>query len=282
MNDKNNNNNNLKKHLAGIFSRAAPTYGRVGFSFFHHFGKQLVEFTDIPKKAKILDVASGRGAILFPALKKVGPQGSVIGIDLAEGMIEKTTEEIIKSDFSNANMMLMDAENLKFQDNTFDIALYGFCIFFFPQYEIALNEAYRVLKPYGRIGLSTFYRNPYYEIKWLDDLIEKYLPKDKEKNKQEEAPEGPEFDTIEGMQKILIKAGYKDVDNKIEEKEFICKNAEELWKFLWSTGYREAMERINSENLEKLKEELTKNFHKYSLEDGLHCKFKVLFTLGSK
>ena len=276
------NDNNIKKHIAGIFTRAAPTYDQVGFRIFHHFGKKLVELTEIPKEGKVLDVASGRGSLLFPTLKKVGPQGSVIGIDLAEGMVLKTTEEIIMSGFSNAKIMQMDAENLKFQDNTFDITLYGFCIFFFPQYEIALNESYRVLKPYGQIGLSTFCKNAFNEIKWVDDLLEKYIPKEKENDKQEEEPEGSEFDTIEGMQKILIKAGYKDVHNKIEEKEFICENAEELWKFNWSTGYRTLMEKISSENLDEVKDELTKNFSKYSAKDGLHINLKVLFTFGRK
>jgi len=276
------NDNNIKKHIAGIFTRSAPTYGKVGFSFFSHFGKKLVKLSEIPEKAKVLDVASGRGASLFPALKKVGPQGSVIGIDLAEGMVQKTNEEIIKSGFSNAKMIQMDAENLKFPDNNFDIALYGFCIFFFPQYKIALNESYRVLKPNGQIGLSTFCRDTFSEFKWLDDLIEKYIIKNNEKNKQAEEPEDFEFGSIESMQEILTKAGYNDVHNKIEEKEFICENAEEYWKDLWSTGYRGAMERISPENLEKFKAELTKNFLKYSSEDGLHLNLRVLFTLGRK
>ncbi|MEE9378150.1 MAG: class I SAM-dependent methyltransferase [Candidatus Lokiarchaeia archaeon] len=280
MNDK-----NIKNHMAGIFTRAAPTYDQVGFRYFNPFGKRLVELIEIPKKAKVLNVASGRGALLFPTLKKVGSQGSVIGIDLAEGMVQKTTEEIIKSGFSNAKMIQMDAENLKFQDNTFDIALYGLCIFLFPQYEIALKESYRVLKPYGQIGLSTFYRNAFNGINWVFDLMEKYSPKNKEKDKQEEEPEVSmfsEFETIEGMQKILIKAGYKDIHNKIEEKELTCENAEELWKDLWSTGFRGAMERISSENLEKFKEELTQTFPKYSFDDGLHWTIKVLFTFGRK
>ncbi|GAH02223.1 unnamed protein product [marine sediment metagenome] len=207
------NNNSFKKEIAGIFTRAAPTYDQVGFRFFYYFGKRLVELMKIPKNSKVLDVASGKGALLFPASKKVGPQGSVIGIDLAEGMVQKTTEKIVKSGFSNAKMIEMDAENLKFHDDTFDITLYGFCIFFFPQYKIALNESYRVLKPYGRIGLSTFCKNAFNNIKWIDDLIEKYLPKNKEKDKEEE-PEDSDFKTIEGMQKILIKAGYKDVHKR--------------------------------------------------------------------
>ena len=114
------NEKNTKKHIAGVFTRAAPTYGQVGFKFFYHFGKRIVELIEIPKNAKVLDVASGRGALLFPAIKKVGPQGSVIGIDFAEGMVKKTTEEIKKHDFTNAKMIQMDAENLEFKDNSFD------------------------------------------------------------------------------------------------------------------------------------------------------------------
>ena len=100
------------------------TNGEVGFRFFDYFGEKLVELTKIPEKAKVLDVASGRGASLFPSSKKVGNNGSVIGIDISEGMVQKTTEEIIKRGISNIKMMQMDAENLKFQNHTMQFSDY--------------------------------------------------------------------------------------------------------------------------------------------------------------
>jgi ubiquinone/menaquinone biosynthesis C-methylase UbiE len=273
----------IKRNISGIFSRAASTYDQVGFRFFYYFGKRIVELMDIQKNDKILDVASGRGAILFPAVNKVGPHGSVIGIDIAEGMVQKTTEEIKKYEYSNAKMLQMDAENLEFQDNSFDIILYGLCIFFFPQYEIALNESFRVLKPNGRIGISTFCRTTYEVNVWIYELVEQYLPKNKrEKQHEEEDNDYSIFETIEGMQKVLTKAGYKEIYNKVEEKNFVCPNAEELWKFLWSAGYRRALEQIDSENLEKLKDEILTNFQKYKGQDGLNWNIKVLFTFGRK
>ncbi len=84
------------------------------------------------------------------------------------------------------------------------------------------------------------------------------------------------------MQKILTKAGYKGIYNNIEEKNFVCEDAEELWKFLWSAGYRRALEKINPEDLEKLKEELITNFHKFKGKNGLNWNIKVLFTFGRK
>lgn len=284
MNDK--NNFDQKKYFSGIFSRAASTYSLI--DLFTFFGKGLVELVGIPENVKVLDIAAGRGASLFPTINEVGPQGSVIGIDIADEMVKETNNDIAKRGFSNAKMIKMDAENLKFEDNTFDVVLCGFCIFFFPHYEIALNEAYRVLKPDGRIGFSTFSRGGY-SAKWQAALLMKYLGMEHMKKedimnllKIAKDSQKPEFTTAKGMQKILTEAGFKDIYSKIEEKEFIYKNAEEWWKSLWATGARGFMEKISSDNLVKLKEETFENFDKYSFEDGLHQTDKVLFTSGIK
>ncbi|MFW9829692.1 MAG: class I SAM-dependent methyltransferase [Candidatus Thorarchaeota archaeon] len=276
------NEDNIKKQIAGIFNRAAPTYDQVGFRFFQYFGEQLVDLIDIPKKGNVLDVASGRGAILFPAQKKVGSQGSVIGIDLSEDMVRLTTQEINKRGFLNIKMTQMDAEKLKFPDSMFDVVFCGLSIFFFPQYQKAINESYRVLKPNGKIGVSTFCKSTYDSTIWIYDLIRKYLPVNMEKEKQEEEIEEPGFETVEGMHRILSKAGYKDIYNKINERKFVCKTAEEFWEGLWSTARREELERISPENLVKFKEELTSNFHKKRNKNGLDWNIKVLFTFGRK
>ena len=75
-----------KQHIGGIFGRAALTYDQVGPPFFPHFGKRLVDIAKISPGSKVLDVATGRGALLFPAAEAVGQYGQVVGIDLAETM----------------------------------------------------------------------------------------------------------------------------------------------------------------------------------------------------
>jgi len=64
-----------KHEVAGIFGRAAPTYDRVGPRFFSHFGRRLVTLAQIPGGAKVLDVATGRGAVLFPRLTSLDHKG---------------------------------------------------------------------------------------------------------------------------------------------------------------------------------------------------------------
>jgi hypothetical protein len=62
-----------KQKVSGVFSQVAVTYDRVGPRVFSHFGRRLVALAQIPSGAYVLDVATGRGAVLFPAAKCVGP-----------------------------------------------------------------------------------------------------------------------------------------------------------------------------------------------------------------
>lgn len=55
-----------KQQVSGLFDRVANTFDHVGPRFFSHFGRRLVELARIPSGAHVLDVATGRGAALFP------------------------------------------------------------------------------------------------------------------------------------------------------------------------------------------------------------------------
>ena len=71
-----------KEIVGGAFSAAADTYDQV-VGFFAPFGRALVAAADPDRGARVLDIACGRGAFLYPALDAVGPDGSVLGIELA-------------------------------------------------------------------------------------------------------------------------------------------------------------------------------------------------------
>src|SRR6266545_7311439 len=70
---------------AGVFERAAPILGRVGPTLFSHYGRRLVQVAGLQPRGRVLDVAAGAGAVLLPAAERVGPDGHVVGVDLAAG-----------------------------------------------------------------------------------------------------------------------------------------------------------------------------------------------------
>src|SRR5512143_551867 len=109
-----------KQKIAGLFNRAAPTYDRRGPQFFSHIGERLVDLAQIPGGARVLDIATGKGANLFPAAKVIGSEGKAIGIDFSEAMVQETTQEILRLQIINAEVHAMDAEELIYESDAFD------------------------------------------------------------------------------------------------------------------------------------------------------------------
>jgi ubiquinone/menaquinone biosynthesis C-methylase UbiE len=70
-----------------VFSKNAAIYDRVGPPVFSTYGRKLAEIEAIPTGATVLDVATGTGAVLFPAAEIAGPAARLVGIDFSEGMI---------------------------------------------------------------------------------------------------------------------------------------------------------------------------------------------------
>lgn len=280
MNDK---ERRVKDDVAGLFDRAAPTYGRIGPRFFTHFGRRLVELAQIPAESDVLDVATGRGAILFPAAKQVGPRGRILGIDLSAEMVHQTTAEIKNAGLKNAEIQQMDAEKLTFPDASFDCVLCGLSIFFFPQCQHALKEMYRVLRSGGRIGLTTFSKNSEH-FDWVKELFRSYqTAQGRQVSIKKEEASSLELGLPAGLEVALIDAGFDDIRVIEEEADFVYENEEVLWKSLWSHAGRSYLEKMEPSALERVKLDVAQRVQVFKGPDGI-CPppFRVLFTLANK
>lgn len=277
----------IKQEVTGIFSRAAPIYDRVGPRFFSHFGHRLVELAQIPSGAQVLDVATGKGAILFPAVEVVGLRGHVTGIDLSEGMVQETAKEIRRLKLENVEVCQMDAEYLQFPDASFDCVLCGFAIFFFPQLDHALSEMRRVLKPNGRIAITTWDRLLDEQWKWFDDLVKAHLPPEAETKQTSESQSPPPIlDTPEGLEKIMKTTGFTDVQVVSETADIIYTSEQEWWTALWSHGIRESLEKVEeatgSDGFDRFRTAVFERIQTIRQTDGIHQLFPALFTLATK
>jgi ubiquinone/menaquinone biosynthesis C-methylase UbiE len=277
-----------KQKVSGTFSQVAVTYDRVGPRFFSHFGRRLVALAQIPSGAHVLDAATGRGAVLFPAAACVGPRGHVVGIDLAEAMVSETAQELTSLGVPNAEVRHMDAEDLQFPDAVFDCVLCGFAIFFFAQPYRTLSEFRRVLKPDGRIGMTTFDESFYAQWEWFDELVDAYLPPPPEVNQppQSPSPPQPEFDKPEGLEALMTATGFTRIQVTLEAREFVYADEEEFWSKQWSLGSRAKLEKIEEargpEGLLRLQADVFEGLQALKQADGIHQLFPVLFTLASR
>ncbi|WP_328938532.1 methyltransferase domain-containing protein [Streptomyces tauricus] len=144
-----------KSEVAAAFNSAAASYDRLGVEFFTPMGRRLVERAAPGEGARVLDVGCGRGACVFPAAERVGPTGRVVGIDVAEAMIEEAAKEAALRNADTVELRVMDGEHPDFEPRSFDVVLGSYSVIFLPDAPAALARYAPLLSPGGRLAFTS-------------------------------------------------------------------------------------------------------------------------------
>jgi SAM-dependent methyltransferase len=160
----------------------------------------------------VVDLGSGGGFDCFLAAKQVGESGKVIGVDMTPDMISKARMNAEKINADTVEFRLGEIEHLPVADNTADIIMSNCVINLSPDKQSVYNDAFRVLKPGGRLAIS-------------DVVATATLPDEIQQDLALLSACVGGAATIDDTESMLKEAGFQDIEiiPKDESRELISK-----------------------------------------------------------
>jgi arsenite methyltransferase len=152
----------------------------------------------------VLDLGAGGGFDCFLAAKQVGNTGRVIGVDMTPDMVSKARKNAAKIEATNVEFRLGEIEHLPLHDGSVDVILSNCVINLSPDKAAVLSEAFRVLRPGGRLAIS-------------DVLATQSIPDALAKDFQAYTGCVAGAVTVQAMKELLTTAGFEDVRIQVNE-----------------------------------------------------------------
>ena len=257
-----------KAQTQAIFNRLAADYDVAGPGCFVWYGRRLVEEAGVRSGDRVLDVATGRGAVLVPAAERVGPGGSVTGIDLSEEMVRIASAEAARLG-GNVQVQQMDAERLDFPNAAFDHVLCGFGIMFFPNLDRALGEFQRVLKPGGRVAVSTWQISQAHDLGVVLNALD-----------LGRLDEPGWISDPAQLTNVLARAGFTDLHVHPDAHVFHYDGIDQYWQNARGTGLRRWLDTLDPQQTEQVRAAFAQRVQSQTQPDGLHLSATALLATG--
>ena len=238
-----------KVRAATTYNAAADNYADKALGFWDHYGQRTVDRMNIDPGASILDVCSGAGASALPAGRCVLPGGHVLGIDLAESLLEIARERCRRESLDNVEFRAGDIEAQHLPSASFDGVICVFGIFFLPDMARALTKLWDCVRPGGQLAITTWgprFLEPANTAFWdsiraeRPELHKGFNPWDK-------------ITRPEALRALMSEAGISDCEIVAEKGRHTIRSAEDWWKIVLGTGYRGTIEQLDDETRERVR-----------------------------
>jgi arsenite methyltransferase len=234
----------------------------------------LVELVPLQKGQSILDIATGTGIVAIAAAEIVGDEGKVIGVDIADVLLDQARKKIEAAGLKNIELIEADAECLDFAENSFDAIFCSSAIVLFNDIPNVLRNWYRFLKPSGFVAFHAFL-----ETGMMTPEIIKACAKC-----GISLPNIHELlGTPEKCQKVLQQAGFEDI--KVESKQFgkylSLDEAKKWWNGTWLHPQNPLLQ-LSETQVDKINAEYVKEVEALATDEKVWQDMTIFFVIGRK
>jgi len=241
-----------KRKAENTYNSAADCFDAAPLAFWARYGRGTVERAALAPGARVLDVCCGTGASALPAAQAVGASGSVIAVDLAEDLLALGRAKARAAALQCLEFRRGDMTSLGFPDGSFDAVLCVFGIFFVPDMEAQVAELWRMVRPGGRLAITTWGPDiwaPAYAL-WQaavrrarPDLDAAFNPWDR-------------ITTPAAVRKLFADAGVPDADVAPEEGWQNLEGPEDFWTIALGSGLRWTIDQMGAAVAADVKQEI--------------------------
>jgi ubiquinone/menaquinone biosynthesis C-methylase UbiE len=243
----------------------------------------LVEEARIGTGQKVMDIGGGSGEPSLTISSIVGPTGSVMYTDPVAGMVEIAQAEAGRRGLTNIDFRQCSAQDLPFEDGTFDVAVSRLSAMFFVDPAAGVREALRVIIDDGYIAFVVWGQkdaNPFFSTAM--DVLDRFVevpPQDPD------APDAFRFAALGKLAGILEYAGAKEVTER--QLNFQLKapiSFEQFWQMRteMSETLREKMARLAPDQLPTVKQAVADAARKYFADGTMSFPARALLVSARK
>lgn len=214
-----------EKRVHQVFEKISNNYDKMNsvISFKRHIAwrRDVMKRMNVEKGAHALDVCTGTGDWAIALGFAAGPAGKIIGLDFSDNMLHVAREKKMRQNMKQLEFIHGNAMDLPFPDNSFDYVTIGFGLRNVADYETALREMYRVVKPGGKVvcletsqpKLFGFKQIYYFYFQFLMPMFGKILAKSRKEYAwlHESARHFPDKNQLTEM---FLQVGFKNVEVK--------------------------------------------------------------------
>ncbi len=266
------------EQIAQVFNLAAGDYDSPALRFFPFCADRLVARLNPAPGEKILDVATGTGAVALGLAQAVGPTGRVTGIDLAEAMLERLARKIEKFGIANVDLHVMDAAALDFRRDYFHHVTCSFGLFFLRDMAAALKGWARVTRPGGSVMFTAFGPAAFEPMKRL--LLERLQREGIDAGAPVQA--AGRLAEAGNCRALLAGAELDGIAVETVQLGYHLRQAEEWWEIVWGSSFRGLVEKLSPARREVFRSAHLAELAPLITNKGLWLDVEVIFASGTK
>lgn len=237
-----------KARAATTYNAAADVYDDPANTFWSRFGRSTIERLQLRPGQRVLDVCCGSGASAIPAAEAVGPDGRVLGVDLAKNLLALARAKAAARGLRHVEFR--DGDMLNLDERDFDAVVCVFGVFFVPDMVAAVRSLWQRVRPGGQLAITTWgprFFEPASTALWdavravRPDLHKSFHPWDR-------------ISDPEAVRTLLQDGGARHIEVEPEAGTHPIPTADAWWAAVLGSGYRGTVDQLDEADRQRVRE----------------------------